>query len=101
MNQEEELKVLKAEYDLLAEQLSENNKKQNAIKRDLLLQKYFKDKGISIGDDVIVNTERAKVESADSNYLYVRKYKKGGGFYLGTTKVWSFDKINKLTNETL
>ena len=96
MELEKELKVLQAEYELLMEKLRENNKKQNEIKRELLLQKYFDKYGISIGDDVIFNGERVKVDSADANYLYIRKYKKDGSLYSSVTRTWSFDKLLKL-----
>jgi alpha-L-fucosidase len=96
MELEKELKVLQAEYELLTEKLRENNKKQNEIKRELLLKKYFDKYGISIGDDVIFNGERVKVDSADANYLYIRKYKKDGSLYSSVTRTWSFDKLLKL-----
>jgi hypothetical protein len=96
MELEKELKVLQAEYELLMEKLRENNKKQNEIKRELLLQKYFDKYGISIGDDVIFNGERVKVDSADANYLYIRKYKKDGSLYSSVTRTWSFDRLLKL-----
>jgi hypothetical protein len=97
---EDDLKVLKEEYELLAEKIRVNNQKQNEIKRSLLLQKHYLNNGISIGDDVVFQKERAKLDSADANYLYVRKYKKDGSMYQQTTKVWSFDKIEKY-NEKL
>ena len=96
MELEKELKVLQAEHELLMEKLRENNKKQNEIKRELLLKKYFDKYEISIGDDVIFNGERAKVDSADANYLYIRKYKKDGSLYSLVTRTWSFDKLLKL-----
>jgi hypothetical protein len=40
MELEKELKVLQAEYELLMKKLSENNEKQNEIKRELLLKTW-------------------------------------------------------------
>jgi hypothetical protein len=96
MELEKELNVLQAEHELIMEKLKENNKKQNEIKRELLLKKYFDKYGISIGEDVIFNGERVKVDSADANYLYIRKYKKDGSLYSSVTRTWSFDKLLKL-----
>lgn len=91
-----ELEKLKIEETELREKLNENIKKQNVLKRDELLKKYFDKDGISIGDDVIYKGEKAKVDSADSNYLYIKKYKKDGSLYASTTRIWSFDKLLKI-----
>jgi hypothetical protein len=96
MELEKELKALQAEHELLMEKLRENNKKQNEIKRELLLKKYFDKYEISIGDDVIFNGERVKVDSADANFLYIRKYKKDGSLYSSVTRTWNFDRLLKL-----
>ncbi len=91
-----ELEQLKIEETELRNKLNENIKNQNVLKRDELLKKYFDKDGISIGDDVIYQGEKAKVDSADSNYLYIKKYKKDGSLYVSTTRIWSFDKLLKI-----
>lgn len=96
MELELELKNLKSEVQLLNEEISKKNKRCNEIKRELLLKKYFDKDGISIGDEVIYQKERAKVDSADANYLYIRKYKKDGSLYSLTNRIWSFDKLEKI-----
>lgn len=91
-----ELEQLKTEETELRNKLNENIKKQNVLKSEELLKKYFDKDGISIGDDVIYQGEKAKVDSADSNYLYIKKYKKDGSLYASTTRIWSFDKLLKI-----
>lgn len=96
MELELELKNLDAEYAQLSATISNINTRRNEIKRELLLKKYFDKYEISIGDDVIFNGERVKVDSADASYLYIRKYKKDGSLYSSVTRTWSFDKLLKL-----
>ncbi len=96
MELELELKNLDEEYQSLSLKREAINKRRNEVKRELLLKKYFDNEGISIGDDVIFEKERAKVDSADSDYLYVKKYKKDGSLYLNPTRVWRFDKLQKI-----
>jgi ASC-1-like (ASCH) protein len=96
MELELELKNLNEEYQSLSLKLDAINKRRNEIKRELLLKKYFDKYEISIGDDVIFNGERVKVDSADANYLYIRKYKKDGSLYSSVTRTWSFDRLLKL-----
>jgi hypothetical protein len=96
MELELELKNLQSEMQLLNEEINQRNKRCNEIKKELLLKKYFDKDGISIGDDVIYQKERAKLDSADANYLYIKKYKKDGSLYSLTTRIWSFDKLEKI-----
>lgn len=90
------LEELKKEYYELRVKLSLNIAAQNKIERQNLLDYYLKERGVTIGDEVELNLERALVVEADENFLYAKKYKKNGELYKTTTRVWKLDRIQKL-----